>query len=208
MQCFSLRTFVIWEFYLALSDRNQIRAGFQHLLKRGNARHRLHCREKDPARHVPAHSSFFTLSWGTNLHLPLFGSKVTEPEGWLKVGGVLVTRGSLSLQLFRALCNFWRKHRPSTFTKSAARCRGIPVPGLPVPLVEEEWKRRQGAASGSAQVTSPTLCLQGLRSVLGTCFKPLLALGSRGSWSVPAMVPSHHRCGGSTVTLMYSQQCL
>lgn len=67
MQCFSLRTFVIWEFYLALFDGIQIKVGFQHLLRRGNAGHRLHCREKYPAHHVLPCSLLSLCSW----HSPL-----------------------------------------------------------------------------------------------------------------------------------------
>lgn len=96
MQCFSLCTFVIWEFYLALFDGNQIRVGFQYLLKRGNARHRLHCREKYPARHVPAHSSsFFTLFllFLRSRDQPLF-APVQESSHWTRG---LTKRGVLGL---------------------------------------------------------------------------------------------------------------
>jgi len=47
---------------VALFDGNQIRAGFQHLLKRENAGRRLHCRENYPAHHVPAHFSVLLCS--------------------------------------------------------------------------------------------------------------------------------------------------
>lgn len=54
-------------------------------------------------------------------------------------------------------------------------------------LQVEAGKRGQGAAFRlSASHLSPHL--QGLGNVLGTSFQPLLALGCRGSWSVPATV--------------------